>query len=168
MSCLTDYIGIRLCDDEQESDSGLYINSLPGISIEAIDNIANSEQVTYVQVWADAQDEAYALFEIDFYNALLECHDVPRTCDWKGLICRNKKVLANAWRYLLGVQLMVFRLYTSRLNFFTLDDKEAADLRDLYQVEYEKALSKSVKLLDMTTVELPCNPKQINQVTWLP
>lgn len=166
--CLKYYIGIRLCSDSPDSDSGLYINSLPGLSIESIDNVATSEQSSYLGLWSDAQDEAWATFEIDFYNELLKCHDVDRNCDWKQLICRNKKVLANAWRFLLGNQLMLFRLYSTRLNIFTLDDKEAGELRDLYQVKYEEALTKSVQLLDMSSVPLHCAPKLIDKVAWLP
>lgn len=168
MSCLKDYIGLKLCSDFEESDSGLYINSLPGLSLEAIDNSATSEQTTAVGLYSDAQDEAYAQFEIDFFNELTKCHDVGPNCDYKRLICANKKVLANAWRFCIGVQLMLARLYTSRLNFFTLDEKTAGELKDLYQTSYEEALSKSVKLLNLSTLQLPCAPKAINTVAWLP
>lgn len=166
--CLKDYIGVRLCADSEDSGSGLYINSLPGLSIEALDNFATSEQTTFLGLWSDTQDEAWAQFEIDFYNQLINCHEVDRQCDWKALICRNKKVLANAWRYCIGVQLMLAAIYTPRLNFFTLDEKQLGETKDLYQTRYDEALEKSVKLLDMSSVHLPCAPKGINSVSWLP
>lgn len=166
--CFKDYVGIKLCPDADAPESGLYINSLPGLSIEALDNIADAEQISYLGVYSDAQDEAWARFGIDFFNELIKCHDVDRRCDWKRLICLNKKVLVTAWRYLLGNQLMEYRLYSSRLNFFTLDDKEAADLKDHYQIKYEEYLTQAVKILDMSTVKLPCGVGQIQSVPWLP
>ncbi len=169
-NCLKDYVGIRFCSDSncESPGSGLFINSLPGLSVEVLDNVADSEQSSYLGVWNDAQDEAWQTFKIDFFNYLLDCYDVSRKCDIEQLICINKKILVNPWRYLLGVQLMLFRLYSPRLNFFTLDDKEAGELKDLYQTEYDGALSRSMKVLDMSTMQLPCNPKQIGTVTWLP
>ncbi len=44
-------------------ESGLYINSLPGISLESIDKLAKAEQSTYVQVWQDVQTRALQKFE---------------------------------------------------------------------------------------------------------
>lgn len=166
--CLKDYVGLKFCSNTEEPDSGLYINSLPGISVEVLDNIADSEQITYAKVWTDAQDEAWMRFQDDFFRELIACYDVSRTCDIKNLICLNKKVLVNAWRYLLGNQLMDYRLYTPRLNFFTLDDQEAKTLFDKYNTQYTDALHKSMKLLDLSSVYLPCGVGQIQSVTWLP
>lgn len=38
------------------------MNSLPGISLESIDKIANAEQITYLGVWNDVQDRSIAIF----------------------------------------------------------------------------------------------------------
>lgn len=166
--CLKDYVGIKLCPDAEAPDSGLFINSLPGLSIEALDNIADSEQTSYLGLWADAQEEAWARFQNDFFKELILCHDVDRHCEWQDLICDNKKLLVNAWRYLLGCQLMDYRLYSPRLNFFTLDSKEAKILYDKYEVTYNDLLHQAVKLLDTSSVKLPCGVGQIQSVTWLP
>lgn len=42
--------------------SGRYVNGLPGISLKAVDNMANSEQVTYAKVWENVQERAIADF----------------------------------------------------------------------------------------------------------
>lgn len=168
MGCLKDYIGIRVCSTDTPPESGLYINSLPGISLESIDKIADSDQTTYKGVWSDAQDEAEIRFGIDFFNELIKCFKVQPYCDYEALICNNKKLLSVAWRYLLGNQLLQYRLYTSRLNYFTtitIDD--AAKLRDFYQVEYETALSKAIKLIDVSSCCLECGG-DTEVVTWLP
>lgn len=57
MECLRNYIGIHGCDREAP-ESGLYIESLPGISLESIDKLANSEQKTYLKVFDDAVTRA--------------------------------------------------------------------------------------------------------------
>jgi hypothetical protein len=167
MDCLTNYIGLKVCGTET-SESGLFINSLPGISLESIDKIADSEQVTYAGVWADVQAEAQARFYVDVIEQITKCFQIEPYCDYEEIICTNKQILSNAWRYLLGNQLMLFRLYTTRLNrFTTIDMKQAAELRDLYQVEYDKSLSQAVKLIDVSSCCLDCggNP---STVVWFP
>lgn len=170
MDCLLDYIGIKICGTET-SASGLFINSLPGISLESIDKIADSEQITYRGVWNDVQTEAAARFYVDVVNELTKCYSLQPYCDYEDIICdeSNKLKLANAWRYLLGNQLMLFRLYTSRLNRFTTVDKEQAErLLVHYQIEYEKSLTLGAKLVNVSACEcIQCggNPET---VTWLP
>lgn len=168
MECLIDYIGLRVCGNET-SPSGLFINTLPGISLESVEKIADSEQITYAGVWADVQTEAAARFYIDVINELTKCFTLQPYCDYEEIICNNLSRLSNAWRYLLGNQLMIFRLYTTRLNrFTTIDLKKAEELRDFYQLEYEKALALAAKLVDVSACEcMPCggNPEI---VTWLP
>lgn len=169
MTCLVDYIGLQVCGGVYETPlSGLYINTLPGISLESIDKIADAEQITYRGVWDDAQSEAAIRFKIDFISEVTKCYKITRTCNYEDFICDNLELLANAWRYLLGNQLMIFRLYSTRLNrFTTIDLDNAKELRDYYQVEYEKALSQAVKLIDFSTCCMECtsNPEY---VTYMP
>lgn len=67
MKCLQDYIGIRYLNGPVP-DSGLYINSLPGVSLKAIDKIANEEQVTFSGVWSDVQNRSLKKFESAITN----------------------------------------------------------------------------------------------------
>lgn len=168
MDCLIDYIGIKVCGTET-SGSGQFINSLPGISLESIDKIADAEQVTYKGAWRDVQVEAWDRFYVDVITELSKCYQLQPYCDYEELICENKSKLITAWKYLLGNQLMQFRLYTTRLNrFTTIDLKQAAELRDHYQVEYEKSLSLAAKIMNVASCEcMQCsgNPET---VTWLP
>lgn len=163
MDCLIGYIGIKVCGTET-SESGLFINSLPGISLESIDKIATEDQATYLGVWRDVQAEASARFYIDVVSELSKCYSLNPYCDYENIICTNKLKLANAWRYLLGNQVMIFRLYTTRLNkFTTVDLKQAEELRDFYQLEYEKALAQSALVIDVSSCELCCggNPETV-------
>lgn len=168
MFCLDNYIGLKVCGNET-SDSGQYINSLPGISLESIDKIADSEQVTYAGVWKDVQEEAWNRFYIDVVNELTKCYQLQPYCDYENLICENKSRLITAWKYLLGNQLMLFRLYTTRLNrFTTVDLNKAAELRDFYQSEYDKSLTLAAKIMNVSSCEcMECNNNP-QSVTWLP
>jgi hypothetical protein len=63
---------------------------------------------------------------------------------------------------------MIFRINSTRLNrFTTIDAKQAAELKDFYQIEYEKALKQAVLLMDTSECCMECagNPET---VTWLP
>jgi hypothetical protein len=166
LDCLIDYIGFQACGGVYESPlSGLYINSLPGISLESIDKIADSEQITYWGVWRDAQTEAAIRFKTDFIAEVTKCYKITRKCDYEEFVCDNLEQLANAWRYLLGNQLMIYRLYSPRLNrFTTIDLPQAEKLKDFYQVEYEKALSQAVRLIDFSSccyMECGGNPEYV-------
>ncbi|MBA3830067.1 MAG: hypothetical protein H0X33_14090 [Taibaiella sp.] len=167
MICLLDYIGIKTCEG-QTAPGGGWINSLPGISLQSIDAIANEDQITYVGLWNDITTEAMVRFESDFMNELDRCYNLNPYTDYGAIICNNLKRLTSAWRYLLGNQLMIFRLYSSRLNrFTTIDVKQAGELRDYYQVQYESALTQAAKLVNLGDNELDCSGDPA-VVVWLP
>lgn len=168
-NCLLDYVGIKVCADQQVPSSGLYINSLPGITLESMDKTATEDQITYLELWADVQSEAWIRFVIDFREVFSRCFDLSCVIDYEDIICDNKKILINAWRFLLGNQLMLFRINTTRLNRFSLvDAEEAQKLADYYQATYENALEQAVKLLDLSEFrQLHADPRP-KQVTWLP
>lgn len=64
MECLRDYIGVLGCG-ASGSLGNRYINSLPGISLESIEALANDEQKTFLGVWNDVQKRALAKFQIE-------------------------------------------------------------------------------------------------------
>ena len=169
MECLIDYIGFFNCADQPDPPSGMYINTLPGITLESIDKIATNEQVTYLQVWADAQKEASIRFLNDFKIELNKCYTLSNKCDYGDMICDNIDHLLVAWRYLLGNQLMLYRVNSTRLNrFTTVDKKQAEELVNYYQIEYEKALQLSMKLIDVSgCCKQECNNNP-QHIYWLP
>lgn len=63
MACLTDFIGLTGCGSSTPA-SGLFINSLPGISLKSVAQLADEEQKTYLGVWADVQARAIARLEL--------------------------------------------------------------------------------------------------------
>lgn len=169
MDCLIDYVGLKICADQTPPDSGVYINTLPGISLESIDKTANEDQITYAGLWADVQAEAWILFQMDFVSAMTRCYDPNPKFDYTTLICDNKKKLLNAWRYLLGSQLMIFRVNSDRLNRYTTMDAEGAQkLADYYQAKYDELLAQAVELIHIPWNTHLHEDPQPKQVVWRP
>lgn len=169
IDCFVDSIGLQACEGETAPVSGLYLNSLPGLSIEAIDNIADSEQVTYAGVYRDVQTNALAQFNLDVRGEINKCHTVNKDCDYDELICANAELLYLAWKYLLGVHVMIVRRYSPRLNWFTtVTLEDAKELQNMYQLEYESALKAAVNLLDVSSCELCCDGGSITYKWVLP
>lgn len=171
LSCYTNYIGLTLCYGEGVYDvppSGVYIDTLPGLQLESIDKIATEEQITFKGVWEDVQKGALGQFRQDVLFELKKCYSLNTECDLDELICNNIELTTQAYKYLLGVWLLLFRVNSNRLNrYTTVDMAQAKELKDFYQVEYEKALTQAVMLFDTTDCELCCstNPEI---VVWLP
>ena len=61
MECLKGYIGLRDCS-EIEPESNLWVNELPGVNLKSTDQIADSDQVTFVKVWADVEKRSLKRF----------------------------------------------------------------------------------------------------------
>lgn len=171
MKCLIDYVGIKICQDLQVScDSGIYINTLPGICLEMIEKTATEDQINYKGLWDDCQAEAWNIFVVDFIEAISQCYELTKKCNYERLICDNKRLLVNAWRYLLGAQLMIYRKNSSRLNrFTTVEEDKVQDLIDFYQASYEKSLNQAAQLCDVEACKcsLVVDPKP-KHVVWLP
>lgn len=68
MDCLDDFIGLNHCSILTTPESGLYLNDLPGVEIQNIDQIANAEQATFMGVWEEIQKRALKRFRTDVIN----------------------------------------------------------------------------------------------------
>lgn len=169
MTCFIDYIGLSLCAGVYEAPaSGIYINSLPGLSIESIDKVADQEQINYIGVWNDVQTNALQQFRVDVISEINKCYKINCDCDYDALACENLEVLTQSWKFLLGIWILIFRINSNRLNrYTTIDVGQAKELKDFYQAEYEKFLKSSVACMNISSCELCCggNPEV---VTWLP
>lgn len=167
MECYIDLVGIKGCG---EIPAGGWINTLPGISLEVIDNIADSEQITYKGVWSDIQKEASVQFKHDLISKINECYDINTECDYEDIICMEENIalLTVPWRFKLGNQLMIERLYSSRINWVTLAKEQAEELKNFYQVEYEKTLAQAVKFMDLSECCLKCGGGNPKHEVWLP
>ena len=83
MQCLIDFVGIRGCGTQTTPPSGLYINSLPGISMKMMDKIADEETKTFMGVWDEINIRAALAFENKVTQIMTE--------DYK--LCRIQEVI---------------------------------------------------------------------------
>lgn len=67
INCLTDSIGLAGCGT-QTPVSGLFVNSLPGISLKNFEMLADSEQITGLAVYHDIQIRAQAWLSLEVYS----------------------------------------------------------------------------------------------------
>ncbi len=68
---MIDYVGLKNCN-LPVPESGIYVNSLPGMTTEMVDKIASSEQINFVGVWKDIQDRAYLRLKNDVVNNMFQ------------------------------------------------------------------------------------------------
>jgi hypothetical protein len=90
-------------------------------------------------------------------------------CSLDSVVCNNKDLFTSAWLFLLGNQTLLHAMNSTRVNKFTIADVNA--LKDFYQVEYEKALSESIKGLNIDITSnccITCNDSEVKPVQWLP
>lgn len=174
MDCLKDYIGIMGCGAPAPPDgpgafSGLYINQLPGVSLEVMEGIADSEQENYLGVWADVKDRALLKFALAVKAKLNECYKITDPAVVSCLVCESKQLFALALWYFLGVELMIERISSTRLNRFTTVDREDAEkLREEFYTEFSAALADavaSINPLDSDCVTGPVEPN--SSIRWM-
>jgi len=67
--CLIDYIGLQYCGGPVPQ-SGIYLQQLPGMDFNKLQQIADADQVTFQGVWNDVQARAARRFRMDFIGAL--------------------------------------------------------------------------------------------------
>ena len=157
MDCFIDYIGINACGSTA-SLSGLYINQLPGVTFKMIDSIVDVEQQTFLGMWKDIQERALRKFSKDYTAKFTKkyvgfCCD-SEACDPDKIICDNIKLFEDAWLYCLGTELMIERMYSSRMNrYTTIDKQQAEELKDFFTVEYEKSLNYAIKYIPKAIIE---------------
>ncbi len=84
MECLNNYIGLLSCGSTPPL-SGLYINSLPGITSKMFDKIANTDQVTLKNTWDDIQQRAGQRFSLDVRQAFNNKYKIQNITDSKAL-----------------------------------------------------------------------------------
>lgn len=53
MSCLRDYIGLRWCQNQTTPESGIWLNSFPGVTFKTLSSITNEEQDGIEDTWND-------------------------------------------------------------------------------------------------------------------
>lgn len=89
MTCLENFVSVKYCG-LPEPESGLYVNDLAGMSLKAIDSSANSEQLTFFEVWKTCEKRAIKRLTTSISNELLKKFKLKKVIEyykgWKSNI----------------------------------------------------------------------------------
>lgn len=149
MECLIGYIGLSQKFNVQPAESGLYVDTLPDISLNDFEKLTDETEETGT-LWDEIQLRAAYKFRTMFIREVNKCHKVTDIAKCECLICQNKALLAVAMWYLLGAEVQHSRETNSRQNTYTvLDHSKAKELRDYFESQFEKELEIAVRGIDI-------------------
>lgn len=139
MRCFKDYIGLQGCGTIIP-ESGLYVNSQPGITTESIANSASSEKENYLSVWDDIQERSVLKFNTLVLarmkkkfkvKSILETIDIGKNIDtsttfsaeskWKGFTVGLNTVNPESIAQISVQQLVLYLLETSTTTVKIID-----------------------------------------------
>lgn len=175
MDCLTNRIGIRGCDAPSTPASApgvdpviealpvLFVNDLPGISLENINALVDDEDESFLVLWNRVVLRTMKKFEILVKAKLNQCYKLTDKTVVECLICEKKDLFDVPLWYMHGTELMIERTSTDEMSRFTTIDLEKAEkLKQDYYMEFESALNDAVQSIspadsDCITGCLECN-----------
>lgn len=99
-NCLIDWIGIQGCHT-LENFSGVFLNQLPGLNLESLEKVADSEQVNYLGVWNDIQTRGVKKFANRVQMELSKRYqfkNLKATVDLGGIIDNTFVASENCYR----------------------------------------------------------------------
>jgi len=66
-------------------------------------------------------------------------------CSWDTVVCNNKRQFFSAWQHCLAIELLNYRINSSRVNRWTsIDKKQAVELQKLFTIKYRGGSFESV------------------------
>lgn len=136
--------------------SGLYIDALPDISLQLLEDITTNEGNSG-ETWSRIEDRGILKFRTLFIAEVNKCHKITDIGISECLIKSNKEVLATALWYLLGAEVMLTRRASSRINMATIDRNKPKELREYFESQFQKELSTAVASIDIHSSE--CFPE---------
>lgn len=148
VDCLIGFIGLSV-NVSGEVPSGLYADTLPDISESYVTKLVTDES-NVSALWAEIEKRAALKFRTFFIREVNEYHKISNPDKCECLICENKLLLATAFWYLIGEEIMNTRATSSRLNTYTtLDRNKAKEMRDGFHDAFMRELETAVRGIDV-------------------
>lgn len=89
-------------------------------------------------------------------------------CTYASIVCNNKRTFADAWWYLLGIEMITESLYTDKINkWSTIDRDKRGQLRNEMRQMYEMKLEQAVKGINLSTGDNCLECDQQVQTAWV-
>tara|TARA_R110000868_G_scaffold25994_3_gene100717 strand:+ start:6584 stop:7570 length:987 start_codon:yes stop_codon:yes gene_type:complete len=70
-------------------------------------------------------------------------------CSYDNVVCNNKDEFYLAWMYLLAIHLTIQRQFSTQINRWTLQQKEAEGMKLYFESEYQKVLNQIVYSINL-------------------
>lgn len=162
MECLDNIIGIRGCGAD-ESGAQLFINDLPGVSLQNIDALVDEEDETFLALWSKVSLRAMRKFDLLVKAQLNKCYKITDNTVVSCLICEKKELFYVAMWYLFGTELMIERTSSDTISrFTTIDLDKAEQLKGEFYAEFQSFLSDAIDSInpedsDCVTSCVECN-----------
>lgn len=144
---LKGYIGLN---SDTTAPSGLYVDALPDISLQVLEDISHENEY---DAWSKIEDRALLKFRTLFVNEVNKCHKIAKIDVCECLITSNKEILATALWYLLGAEVMISRHASSRINMSTIDRNKPKELRAYFEEQFKQELATAVAGIDIHASE---------------
>ncbi len=139
MGCDADNVGVQL-----------YVNQLPGVSIENISSLVDDEQETYLSMWEDIVLRTLKKFVVLIKSKINKCYKITDNSVIECLICENVELFDVALWYLHGTELMIERTSTDTLNrYTTIDLDKANELKAEFYTEAIASLEDAVSSINV-------------------
>jgi len=144
MECLENRIGIRGCGVD-ESGAQLFINDLPGVSLQNIDALVDEEDETFLVLWNKVSMRAMKKFDVLVKAQLNKCYKITDNTVVTCLICEKKELFDVALWYLFGTELMIERTSSDTISrYTTIDLDKAEQLKAEFYSEFQSSLQDAV------------------------
>lgn len=151
MEFLRGFIGLS-SHDGVEVESGLYVDSLPGISSEVITRVADDRDGGDT-LWSKIEWRALLKFRTLFISEVNKAHKVHNQSICECLIRENRLLLATSLWYLMGAEVMVERITSSRVNVATINKNTPRELKEMFEDSFRKELAEAVLTIDVHASE---------------
>jgi hypothetical protein len=160
MDCLANRIGIRGCDAPKvegqtlptviEALPVLFVNDLPGVTNEMIQDLLDAETLTYLELWSKIVLRTMKKFDVLVKAKINECHKICANSVIECLVCENKKSFDVCLWYLHGVELMTEITSSSKLSEMTTTGLERAErLKAEFYSDFKDAFKGSVSAMNI-------------------
>lgn len=131
-----------------EAPSGLYVDSLPGISAEAINRVRDDGDCSE-KMWGKIEWRSLLKFRTLFTAEVNRTHKVHDQAICECLIENNKLLLATSLWYLMGAEVMVERMTSSRVNVATINKNTPKEIKEMLEDQFKKELTEAVLNIDI-------------------
>jgi hypothetical protein len=149
MVCLDNRIGVKGCGAVTDPAPQLYVNDLPGVSVELMDSLTNAEQETFLDIWRNIALRALKKFEILVRAQFCKCYNISDKTVVPCLVCENVELFDVCLWYLHGTELMIEVTSSDQMSRFTTVGLEKAEtLKTEFFTEASAALADAVSSIN--------------------